>query len=413
MAAKPKPAAKSTNSDSPLPAPRSPFPGPRRLGRPAGFTLFEVILAIALAAVLLTLIGTAINLYLVQVDAGRTRVEEAQLARSILSMIADDIRATTIYKPQDTSSIAQLMAQTAKYTVDDIDKAISAGGVGKASALTAMSSGTSMGAASALSPAGSSSGSTDSADTDTSLPLGINGSLEELYVDATRLPKQEELFSTATGYSNAQSPVANGSAPGGGGAANGGSGQSATATGGVPATDLKTVHYFIRPGAAIETGSASVTTLDPAAQAQIGGLVRQEIPRAMRNFAEKNGGSNVLDSNQVLLAPEVVHIEFHFFDGSQVADTWDMKELKKLPVAVEVRIWMRPTNDTSEPVNTSYDLATLSSTTHEYRQVVNLPMAQLANAAQSSSSSTTDSMGATDTSATETSTGDSAFNQAE
>ena len=84
----------------------------------AGFTLFEVILAIALAAVLLTLIGTAINLYLVQVDSGRTRVEEAQLARSVLSMIADDIRATTVYKPQDTSAIAQLMAKTAAFDPD-------------------------------------------------------------------------------------------------------------------------------------------------------------------------------------------------------------------------------------------------------------------------------------------------------
>lgn len=413
VVAKPKLAAKSKNSDSLLPARRSPLASRPRLGRPTGFTLFEVILAIALGAVLLTLIGTAINLYLVQVDAGRTRVEEAQLARSILTMIADDIRATTIYKPQDTSAISQLMAQTAKYNVDDIDKAISANGVGKASALTAMSSGTSTGAASALSPTGASSASADSADTDTSLPLGINGSVEELYVDATRLPKQEELFSTLTGYSNAQSPVANGSTPGTGGTgAN--SGQSATASGGVPATDLKTVHYFIRPRAAIETGSASVTSLDPAAQAQIGGLVRQEIPRVMRNFAEKNGGSTVLDSNQVVLAPEVVHIEFHFFDGSQVVDTWDMKEQQnKLPSAVEVCIWMRSPNDTSEPVNSSYDMATLSSTTREYRQVVNLPMAQLAGAAQSGSSSTTDSASTTDTSNTETSNGDSAFNQAE
>ena len=59
---------------------------------------------------LLALIGTAINLYLMQVDASRTRVEEAQLARSILAMIADDLRATSIYQPQDTSAIAQLMA---------------------------------------------------------------------------------------------------------------------------------------------------------------------------------------------------------------------------------------------------------------------------------------------------------------
>src|SRR3954454_12013261 len=113
-------------------------PGPPRLGRPTsrrGFTLFEVILAIALAAVLLTLIGTAINLYLVQVDAGRTRVEEAQLARSILSMIADDIRGTTVYKPQDTSGIAQLMAKSAAFNVDDVDKASSGSGVTRSSAV--------------------------------------------------------------------------------------------------------------------------------------------------------------------------------------------------------------------------------------------------------------------------------------
>src|SRR5262245_17533555 len=90
--------------------------------RREAFTLFELILAIALAAVLLTLIGTAINLYLVRVDAGRARVEEAQLARNVLTMIASDVRATSIYQPQDTSAIAQLMAKTSTFDVDDIDK---------------------------------------------------------------------------------------------------------------------------------------------------------------------------------------------------------------------------------------------------------------------------------------------------
>ena len=56
----------------------------------AAFTLFELILAIALAAVLLTIIGMAINLYLTRVSMSRDRVEEAQLARSILAMIADE-----------------------------------------------------------------------------------------------------------------------------------------------------------------------------------------------------------------------------------------------------------------------------------------------------------------------------------
>jgi hypothetical protein len=345
--------------------------------------------------VLLTLIGTAINLYLVQVDAGRTRVEEAQLARSILSLIADDIRATTVYKPQDTSAIAQLMAKTAKFDVDDVDKAAAAsGGVGKASAIGSVSAGVgglssiaALGASGTSGASGAPAGSPDDSDTDTTLPLGINGKVEELYVDATRLPKQEEIFGTTTGYTNVQSPSSQSGS------------MSGTSSGGALACDLKTVHYFVRPGEAVEVGNASVTSLDLAAQARIGGLVRQEIPRAMRNFAEKNGGSNVLDSNAVLLAPEVVRMEVRFFDGSTTADNWDMKEKKSLPLAVEVCIWLRSPNATNEPITSSYDAATLAETTHEYRQVVYVPMAQVANAAQSNSSTdqpTTDSTDSTD-----------------
>lgn len=366
--------------------------------RPA-FTLFEVILAIALAAVLLTLIGTAINLYLVQVDAGRTRVEEAQLARSILSMIADDIRATTVYKPQDTAAIAQLMAKTAKFDVDDVDKASdTTAGVSKSGTVGSIGGATAISSAAALGAAGASSGSTDGGDTDNTLPLGINGSMEELYVDATRLPKQEELFGTTTGYTNAQSPASQSGSTAG------------TSSGGVPPADLKTVHYFIRPGEAVETGSAGVTSLDPATQARIGGLVRQEIPRAMRNFAEKNGGSSVLESNAVLLAPEVVRMQVRYFNGSEIGQSWDMKELKSLPVAVEVRIWLRLPNATNEPISANYDAATLAATTHQYRQVVFVPMAQVANAAQTSSSmdSSTDSTDSTESSA---SGSESAFGQ--
>ena len=59
------------------------------------------------------LIGTAINLYLLRVDTSRTEVEESQLARNILAMIAADIRATSVYQTQDISAIAQLAAATA------------------------------------------------------------------------------------------------------------------------------------------------------------------------------------------------------------------------------------------------------------------------------------------------------------
>jgi prepilin-type N-terminal cleavage/methylation domain-containing protein len=51
------------------------------------FTLFELILAIALSATLLALIGTAINLYLIRVDAGRKMVFDSFIDRLLLYLL--------------------------------------------------------------------------------------------------------------------------------------------------------------------------------------------------------------------------------------------------------------------------------------------------------------------------------------
>ncbi len=70
----------------------------------AGFTLLEVVLAIGLAGVVLALLTTAIDLYLVRVDVNRTRVESAQLARTLLTRMADDLRAARYWSPSSGSS---------------------------------------------------------------------------------------------------------------------------------------------------------------------------------------------------------------------------------------------------------------------------------------------------------------------
>jgi uncharacterized membrane protein YgcG len=355
--------------------------------RRRAFTLFELILAVALAATLLALIGTAINLYLMRVDTDRTRVEEAQLARSVLAMITDDIRETTVYKPQDTSAIARLMAAGKPFDVDSIDKAREGsastgkpGGTNAAAKIVALSSSTggSTGASGSSSSAGgSSSGGGSSDESDDTMPLGLSGTLDELYVDVTRMPRQEELFTTVTGYTNAPSPATNKTGAAG----------ASTAAGAVnPPADLKTVHYFIRPGNAVEPGSVAATSLAPDAQASAGGLVREEIPRRIRVFAEQNGGTSAADSGAVLVAPEVVRIQFQYYDGSQLTDTWDMKQLKKLPVAIQVCVWLRSAKMGSTAAEQS-STDSLNSA-REYRQIVYLPMSQVSESSAMSSAST-------------------------
>jgi uncharacterized membrane protein YgcG len=337
-----------------------------------------LVLAIALSVALVALIGTAIDLYLTQVDSSRTEVEEAQLARSILAMIADDIRAATIYQPQDTSSIAQLLASTSSFDVDAIDDARQGGsGGGGASGGTGTTSGSGSfgsstsggGSLGGLSSGMSSTGGV--ATVESEMPLGLNGTIDELYVDATRLPRQEELFGTVTGYTNAPTGIEAGTL---------GAGATPTSLDGIARpSDLKSVRYFVRPGEVVPPGSAAATSLSPDEQLRGGGLVRQEIPRSTRLWAEQSGNTAVLDSGQALVASEVVHIEFRYFDGTQVTEFWEMLEKNCLPVAVEVSLWLAPLDAEDTSVAGRFDSTNLANTAREYRQTIFLPMSALSS----------------------------------
>jgi hypothetical protein len=337
--------------------------------RPA-FTLFELILAIALSATLLALIGTAVNLYLLRVDAGRSRVEEAQLARSVLAIIAADVRATTTYQTQDVSAIARLAASAAKFDVDDFESS----GTFQGSAFGAPgATGTTntVGAASMLSATTSSGGSMSAGSsgdgtvsTSTAVP-GLNGLTTELLLDVARLPRLDELFPTVPGQRTAAA--------------------TAAAAANLPRpSDLKSVRYFIRQGTAIESSDLAATALgSPAAQLGVGGLVRQTIDRAVRETAEQAGNSQLLNSGQTLLAPEVTQIRFRYFDGTSVYDEWNMQERNALPTAIEVRIWLDPTGN-----SVSHSIATTpASNDRMYLETIALPLAQSTASAGTSGSS--------------------------
>jgi hypothetical protein len=177
-----------------------------------------------------------------------------------------------------------------------------------------------------------------------------------------------------TGYTNAPLPI-----PAGGTAS-----MSAAAAGVVMPSDLKTVRYFIRAGEQVGSGGIAATSFAPELQVRAGGLVRQEIARTTRLFAEQTGESALLESGQSLVAPEVVHLEFRYFDGQLVVDLWDMNEMKLLPLAIEVRIWLAPPDETGSRGTVQYDAAGLADWAHEYRQIVYLPMSEASSASAAS-----------------------------
>jgi hypothetical protein len=241
------------------------------------------------------------------------------------------------------------------------------------------------------------------------MPLGLSGSLNELYVDVARLPRRDELFSTLTGYTNAPLP------PSGGPMA---ASVAGAATAAPRLSELRTIRYFVREGIAADASGLAGTSLSPEMQARGGGLVRQEISRPARDFAEQYGGSDVMESGQTLIAPEVINLQFRYFSGEEVTDLWDMQEERTLPIAVEVTVWLVTTNDPNGAGSSAYDMASLPANAREYRQTVFLPMAELSQSAASSGTgsgsssgmeSSSSSMSGSDSSTSSSSIGGSGF----
>lgn len=95
--------------------------GPRR--PTLGFTLLEVVLAIALSAVLMALLTMAINQYLLNVQSSRVYVEHAQVARGVMRMIAADLRNASVAVPQNIKAAEELsgFAAAANFDPESVD----------------------------------------------------------------------------------------------------------------------------------------------------------------------------------------------------------------------------------------------------------------------------------------------------
>jgi hypothetical protein len=193
-----------------------------------------------------------------------------------------------------------------------------------------------------------------------------------LILDVNRLPRTEDLFPPG------QTPTAT-------------SDSSSSTSAAARPTDAATVHYFVRQGNAVDPSDIAATSLGGASQQQAGGLVRQKIDQAVRTMAESGGSSDVLNTGQVLIAPEIVHVEFQYFDGTQAVDTWSMQDQKTVPTAVEVRIWLAASGSSTS--SSVYSTTSTPTDAQMYSETVDLPLAAAtgATASANSSSSTSDS----------------------
>lgn len=350
-----------------------------------GHTLLEVLLALSICTVLVAILWTTIDVQLRATDAGRVNMEQAQLARAILRRIADDLRSAVRYEPIDVASLVSMPELPADLAgaLQGATGGTSGGSGGQSGSLPGGMSASSLAAA-----AGSSSGSvpgteeedagtaadqTSTAESAVPPPIpGIYGDQYGIQIDVARLPRMDQYNSWSQNVSGNFIRDR--------------------------ASDLKTVAYFV-----VEPGRGSLSSaVGTAASANNGGMVRRELDRAVTMWAAENGNLAMLDNTGELLAPEVLALEFSYFDGTSWNNYWDSSEREGLPVAVQIAMAVGPPRTVSDnweeeqPMRLLIDEleAQRDSRIFIYRLTVHLPAglpAEIKTATEDGSTENTDS----------------------
>ncbi len=303
-----------------------------------GVTLIELMLALALSAFILVAIGMAIDVNLRALDARRSHVEQAQLARAVLRRIADDLRSAVRTETTDFSSVEDLATDVLPIDASELTGMAESAGVDP----SVTSSATNI--ADSLAPP--------------AVP-GVYGNQYELQVDISRLPRLDEyqvMMSSDPNVSLVDVP-----------------------------SDVKTVAYYIQPTGAI-TADSSLATGSAGRQQTTsingsnGGLVRRELDRAVTQWAMNNANYEALQQKAQVLAPEVAYVEFRYFDGTQWWTEWDSQVQGTLPVAVDIAIAIvsPPQDLEGQPLSAASftSFADLPQGTSIYRLVVRLPVGE-------------------------------------
>lgn len=290
--------------------------------RRRGFTLLEVLLALALASILVMAIGAAVRAHLRAMDVGRTDVEEAQLARALLGYIAADLQNIIHFEPQDVSSAEAMMQMAASAGgLSLLAAGLADGADADLSAISGLASGGGDASGSSSGGAGDSSSSSGSTSGDTAMAssmeprraAGVYGTLNQIEFDVRRAPRTDE-YEAETVAVDVDTPPTH-------------------------ATDLRTITYFVHDPMTAGSQFREGVTADT-------GLARGETDRASAAWAYSLGELVPSQANAVILAPEVGILEFRYFDGTEWAETWDSEDRAAVPLAIEISLGVRRSDET-------------------------------------------------------------------
>jgi type II secretory pathway pseudopilin PulG len=318
----------------------------------SGWTLLEMMLALALTTLLLSAVYNAMFIFYSGVNTTRASVERDQLARTVLRRVSDDLRSAVRYMPPDTSGLSGAASGGLADAAAALGAATGGSSTSGSTPSDPSSTGsTGSGSGSSSSGSGSSSSSdtsTETTDTTTAPPIpGVYGSSNYLQIDICRLPRPDEV--------------------------------AANASRGMPTSEVRTVSYSMGTGT------------DPNG---LPALIRTEESRAAAIYSSTNGTSiDPTSSNTQVLAAEVAGVEFLYFDGTEWLPEWDSTAMGSVPLAIDVRIMMRTPEqqaiaDEGLVASTAAEAVQIDPSS-VFRLVVHLPAA-LTPAGSASSTTTED-----------------------
>jgi len=267
--------------------------------RRRGFTLMEIVLSIALMSVVMYLLTTAIEMFMIRIESSRGRVESAQVARTLLDRMAADLVATRLYAPPSSAGGQSGGEQSGGGSQTGAGQT-GAGGTG----------------GSPPAASGSTGGASAAAAGDDLLTQsdvhGIYGTIDQIRIDRTAIANWERA-------SRRVEP------------------EEAASTADMPVT----VRYYVVEGDRLTSAGLAQRGVpeDDRRSTSTAGLYRSTRPTAsLAEGADPLDESAEADADAELLAPEVVKLELQYFDGTDLADTWDAYEAGGLPAGVEIRL---------------------------------------------------------------------------
>jgi prepilin-type N-terminal cleavage/methylation domain-containing protein len=331
-----------------------------------GYTLVEILVALALSVVLLTCVYGSLRFYYQMTDAGRLQVEEAQVSRAIVRRVEVDLASLVFVEPDNSdSSGGQAADDTASGSASNSTSTTSGSSAG-GSGSTGGSSGSPTGGQSGSSGGqGGSSGGSGSTGTTTSsssststntaatssttghtgMNVGLTGDSQTLVLHISRPSRDLDYAGSGSTSSIADRR-----------------------------SDLQSVSYFLASrGSGALAGMVAELASPELDAPKIAGLARLEGDQMSIVFADSSSNVDEMAGIAEIIAPEVIALQFRYFDGSAWYDSWDSQSTARLPLAVEITMGFEiPPNPREEKLRRRSREQVVGRT---IRQVIGVPMA--------------------------------------